>query len=187
MNLIIPEDALGSHIEEQRRKLQISVQNSLGGCESLERHLPHLKSIAIGFIPDIESSYFIKTTLSDSSNKTPPSRTFVLQVNSPDDQANQCFIYEEDMHICNKPQHFCKSLTKFWIYTQKIIHRDSDKLDVFCQGPARAMVKIISNDSSPGVEICEVTPSSPGKYWIDIYIYILGRKTHQGESILSEF
>jgi hypothetical protein len=72
---------------------------------------------------------------------------------------------------------------KFRIHTPKIVHRESDKLDVVCQGPARAVVKIISDDSSPAsIEICKVTPSSPGKYRIDIAT--VGRKTHQGESIL---
>ena len=115
VNLIIPEDAWGSHIKEQGRKLQISVRNSLGSCESSIRHLPHLKSIAIRFTPDVESGYFIKATLSrsDSSNKTAPSRTFVLQANSRNDQANQCFIYEKDMYIFKKPQCFCNRPIKF--------------------------------------------------------------------------
>ena len=95
---------------------------------------------------------------------------FVLQANSPDDQANHCFIDNEDMHIFKKPQNFySNSMVKFRIHTQKIVHRDSDKLNVFCQGPARALVKTISNDSSPGIETCEMTPFAPGKYRIDIF------------------
>ncbi len=175
VNLIIPEDIFGSQdcdIKERGRKLQISVRNSLGVCESSDRHLPHLKSIAISFTPDVESSYFIKAILSDSTNKTSPSKMFVLQANSPDDETNYCFIDEKDVHIFKKPQNFrCNSPVRFRIHTvtQKNVYRESDKLDVFCQGPARAVVKIISDHSSPAsIEICEVTPSAPGKYRIDI-------------------
>jgi hypothetical protein len=174
VNLIIPEDIFESHdsdIKERGRKLQISVRNSLGVCESSVRHLPHLKSIAISFTPDVESSYFVNATLSDSTNKTSPTKMFVLQANS-DDQINYCFIDEKDMHIFRKPQSFrCNSPVKFRIHTviQKNVHRESDKLYVFCQGPARAVVKIITDDSSPSFEICKVTPSAPGKYRIDIF------------------
>ena len=77
VNLIIPEDVFGYHnhdMKEMGRKPQLSVRNSLGAiCESSVRHLPHLKSIAISFTPNMESSYFIKATLTDSSNKKPPS------------------------------------------------------------------------------------------------------------------
>ena len=174
VNLIIPEDVFGYHnhdIKKMGRKPQISVRNSLGAiCESSVRHFPYLKSIAVSFTPNMESSYFIKATLSDPSKKTPPSKTFLLQANSPDDQANHYFIDDKDMHIFKKPQNFCSnSPVRFRIHTQKIVHRDSDKLNVFCQGPARALVKTISNDSSPGIETCEVTPSAPGKYRIDIF------------------
>ena len=107
MNLIIPEDVFGYHnhdMKEMGRKPQLSVRNSLGAiCESSVRHLPHLKAIAISFTPNMESSYFIKATLTDPSNKTPSSKTFVLQANSPDNQANHCFIDEKDMHIFKKP------------------------------------------------------------------------------------
>ena len=44
-------------------------------------------------------------------------------------------------------------------------------LDVRCQEPARAVVKLASDDSASrsGIEICELTPSTPGKYRIDIF------------------
>lgn len=144
VNLIIPEDVFGYHNHEMKEP-QLSVRNSLGAiCESSVRHLPHLKSVAVSFTPNMESSYFIKATLSDISNKTSPSKTFVLQTNSPDDQANHCFIYEKDMHIFKKPQNFYNnSPVKFRIHTQRIVHKNSDKLNVFCQGPARALVKTI--------------------------------------------
>ena len=64
---------------------------------------------------------------------------------------------------------FTASPVKFRIHTQKIVHRDSDKLNVFYKGPARALVKTICNDSSPGIETCEMTPFTPGKYRIDIF------------------
>ena len=175
VNLIIPEGIFGSHdcdIKERGRKPQISVRNSLGAiCESSVRHLPHLKSVAISFTPNMESSYFVKATLSDPSNKAPPSsKTLILQANSSDDQINHCFIDDKDMHIFKKPQNvYSNSPIKFRIHTQKIVYRDSDKLNVFCQGPARALVKTVSNDSSPGIETCEVTPFAPGKYRIDIF------------------
>jgi hypothetical protein len=101
VNLIIPEDIFGSpdrDIKERGRKRQISVRNSLGVCDSSVRHLPHLKSIAVSFTPDVESSYFVNATLSNSSSKTLPSKMFVLQAtcicNSQDDQTNYCFVDE---------------------------------------------------------------------------------------------
>ena len=173
VNLVIPEGTIRSHNHEHAteggRKLRISVRNSLGVCESSVGYLPHLNSIAIRFTPDIESRYYIKATLDDSAHETTLSKIFVLQANSPDDQANHCFIYDKDVHVFQKPLNFCDSPLKFQISTQKVIKRVSDKLDVFCQGLSRAVVKIISDDSSPGLDVCEVTPSLPGKYRIDIF------------------
>ena len=122
VNLIIPEDVFGYHnhdTKEMGRKPQISVRNSLGAIyESSVRHFPHLKSIAVSFTPNMESNYFIKSTLSDPSNKTPPSKMLVLQANSPDDHTSHCFIDEKDMHIFKKPQNFySNSPVKFQIHT----------------------------------------------------------------------
>ena len=94
-------------MKEMGRKPQISFRNSLGVikfCESSVRHFPHLKSIAVSFAPNVERSYFIKATLSDPSNKTPPSKMLVLHANSPDDHTSHCFIDDKDMHIFKKPQ-----------------------------------------------------------------------------------
>ena len=67
---------------------------------------------------------------------------FILQANSPDDQTSHCFIDENDMHIFKKPQNFySNSPVKIQIHTQKIVHRNSNKLNVFYQGPARALVQ----------------------------------------------
>ena len=77
VNLVIPEEALGSHAIEEERKLKISIRNSLGVCVYSVRHLPHLKSFAVRFTPDIESSYFINAALKATCEKS-PSRMFVL-------------------------------------------------------------------------------------------------------------
>ena len=48
-------------------------------------------------------------------------------------------------------------------------NRDINKLDVFCQGPGRVLVKLSNKDSIPGTEVCEITPTVPGRYQLDVF------------------
>ena len=144
---------------------------SLRVCESSFSQQPHFKSFAVGFTPDIASSYFIKLTLEDPlTREEMASKTFVVRADSADDEAVNCFVHSKDMHVFEKLHNFCDGPIRFHISTQMVAKNgDSNKLDVFCQGPGRALVKLSNKGSIPGTEICEVTPTAPGRYQLDIF------------------
>ena len=170
INLIIPDNILGTD-DGPGRKFGVFICNSLGVCESSFSQQPHFKSIAVGFTPDIASSYFIKLTLEDhSAGEEISSKTFVVRADSADDGAVNCFVHSKDMHVFEKPHNFCDGPIRFRISTQTVTkNKHSNKLDVFCQGPGRALVKLSNKGSMPGTEICEVTPTAPGRYQVDIF------------------
>ena len=162
VNVILPEDA-----QNTGRKLSVSVHSSFGVCESSVNQWPHFKSIAVKFTPEVESSYFIKMMFTDSTGEK-TSKTFVIQADSPNAQAIHCFIHDKDKHVFETPHQFCNSPIKFQVSTKKTKDGDSEKLDIFCQGPGSALVKLVNQDSQSGLEVCEVTPSKPGRYRLDV-------------------
>ena len=173
VNIVIPDEVFGSE-EIGKRKLSTSVHNSLGVCDCSLNHLSHLRSTSVSFTPDIAGSYFIKMTLPSASidEEEDTSKTFVVETDSCNSQAINCFIHSKDMHIFQKPQSFCNvngGSIKFRISTQKVTNRHTDKLDVFCQGPGQALAKLSKEDSHSSIEICEMTPSAPGRYRLDVF------------------
>ena len=170
INLIIPDNVLGREAGPER-KFGVSICNSLGACESTFSQQPHFKSLAVRFTPDIASSYFIKVTLEDHSTREEiASKTLVVRADSATDEAVNCFVHSKDMHVFEKQHNLCDGPIRFRISTQMVArNRDSNKLDVFCQGPGRALVKLSKKGSIPGREVCEVTPTAPGRYQLGIF------------------
>ena len=170
LNMVIPDNVIGAEVG--RRKISASIHNSLGVCDSVVNHFSHFKSTSIKFRPDIAGSYFIKVTLQDTSDDSDDEamiKTFVVETDSPDTQASLCFIHSKDTHVFEKPQSFCNGSIKFRISTQKVNNKQTDKLDVFCQGPATAAVKLTKEDANSNFEICKVTPSTSGRYRLDVF------------------
>lgn len=165
INLIVPVETKGGAVDA-------SVDGPFGHCKTDVKHFSlddAKESVSMCFKPKGLGAYIIKLRISQEEIAGSP---FLILTDFSCEEAKKCYVLSDDEHLFDKKLRFNKdgegAIFRVFTRTAVEVSRGPGMLNVLCSGPKKATINLTKAADESGLEVCEVIPSAPGDYTINM-------------------